>query len=399
MFRTCLPYLLIVSLIACCIEVDISAPSFPEMSDYFGVSDGIIQLTIAYNFLGFCLSGLFYGPLSECFGRRRVMIAGNAIMLIGATGCVFAPSIDWLLLSRFIQGLGASTAAVIVFAMIADAYEGSQSVKLIGIMNSVLTILMAIAPIAGGFINKAVGWRGNYMTVAIITLLSWILLFLLLPETKTSREKLDLKKVFKDYGKLFSSQQFLSTALVPSLLCSAYMAFIACGAFLYMETYGLSILTYALHQGCVIASFSVISLFSGSITQRFGAKRCVVLGSIICAVAAFGLVVQGQLLPHTVYLMTSLMSVFCIGLALCYSVIFSASLSIFPEIKGTAASAIMSMRSLCVSLVVAASSYFYDGKPLTVSLVLFASLTAALLLTIRLLKSPLFAETSAETAS
>ncbi len=69
--------LLILSIIACCIEVEISVPGFPDIANYFNVSDGVVQLTVAYNFLGFCLSALFYGPLSECYGRRKVMIVGN----------------------------------------------------------------------------------------------------------------------------------------------------------------------------------------------------------------------------------------------------------------------------------------------------------------------------------
>ena len=128
-----LPYIFVISLITCCIEVDISVPSFPDISDYFNISDGLTQMTIAVNFLGFCLSSVIYGPLSDSYGRRSVMLVGNAIMLIGAIFCVFANTIELLLLSRFIQGFGASTSAVVVFAMIADVYETDKAAKLIGI--------------------------------------------------------------------------------------------------------------------------------------------------------------------------------------------------------------------------------------------------------------------------
>ena len=100
--------LLILSLIACCIEVDISVPGFPDMGRHFNVEDGIIQMTIAYNFLGFCLGAAIYGPLSDAYGRRPIMIWGNAILLLGAIGCVIAPSIPFLLATRLIQGIGAS---------------------------------------------------------------------------------------------------------------------------------------------------------------------------------------------------------------------------------------------------------------------------------------------------
>ncbi|CAF2063232.1 unnamed protein product [Rotaria magnacalcarata] len=183
-----LPFIFVISLLACCIEVDISVPSFPDISDYFNISDGLTQMTIAINFLGFCLSSVVYGPLSDCYGRRNVMLISNAIMLVGVIFCVFANSIELLLLSRFVQGFGASTSAVVVFAMIADVYETDKAAKLIGVMNSLITVFMSVAPIAGGFINGLVGFRGNYLVIALVSLISWLILYFKLPETKKIKE-------------------------------------------------------------------------------------------------------------------------------------------------------------------------------------------------------------------
>ena len=92
-----LPFLFVISLLTCCIEIDISVPSFPDISDYFHISDGLTQMTIAVNFFGFCLSSVAYGPLSDCYGRRNVMLIGNAIMLIWAVLCVFEHNIELLI--------------------------------------------------------------------------------------------------------------------------------------------------------------------------------------------------------------------------------------------------------------------------------------------------------------
>src|SRR6185312_9684941 len=139
--------LLVLSLVCCWIEVDISVPGFPDMAKYFNTTDATIQLTIAYNFLGFCLASLIWGPLSDCYGRRKIMVIGNALLAIGASLCVFAPSIHFLLLARLIQGIGASTSAIVATAMIADSYKGVTASRLIGIMNAVATTLIAIAPV------------------------------------------------------------------------------------------------------------------------------------------------------------------------------------------------------------------------------------------------------------
>ncbi len=296
-----LPFLLILSLIAKFIEIDISVPSFPDMVRYFNVSEGTIQLTIAYNFLGFCIGGLFFGPLSECYGRRRIMIIGNTLLLIGAVGYVFAPSIFWLLISRFVQGIGVST-SVVVFAIVADSYKGDEAVKFIGIMNSVLTVVMAIAPVLGSFINEIVGWRGNYATVAILCLISWVLLLLALPETKKDRDIFSLKKTMKDYRKLLSNPRFVTLSLMSSLFSAAYMSFITCGPFLYMKTFGLSSTIYALHQGAIVGCFSLISLFAGKILQKLGEIWCVISGTSVGAIGSLLLVIFSIIVPHSFYL-------------------------------------------------------------------------------------------------
>ncbi len=380
-----LPFLLILSLIAKFIEIDISVPSFPDMVHYFNVSEGTIQLTIAYNFLGFCIGGLFFGPLSECYGRRRIMIIGNTLLLIGAVGCVFAPSIFWLLISRFVQGIGVST-SVVVFAIVADSYKGDEAVKFIGIMNSVLTVVMAIAPVLGSFINEIVGWRGNYATVAILCLISWVLLLLALPETKKNRDIFSLKKTMKDYRKLLSNLRFVTLSLMSSLFSAAYMSFITCGPFLYMKTFGLSSTIYALHQGAIVGCFSLISLFAGKILQKLGAIKCVISGTSVGAIGSLLLVIFSIIVPHSFYLVTLSMIIFSIGCAIFQPVIFNASINVFPEIKGTASSAVSFIRAFIMAIFIGLTSYIYNGQTISVAVLVLSAIVLELVFTVYLLR-------------
>ncbi|MDE5064774.1 multidrug effflux MFS transporter [Wolbachia endosymbiont of Drosophila tristis] len=380
-----LPFLLILSLIAKFIEIDISVPSFPDMVHYFNVPESIIQLTIAYNFLGFCIGGLFFGPLSECYGRRRIMIIGNTLLLIGAVGCVFAPSIFWLLISRFVQGIGVST-SVVVFAIVADSYKGDEAVKFIGIMNSVLTVVMSIAPVLGSFINEIVGWRGNYATVAILCLISWVLLLLALPETKKNRDIFSLKKTMKDYRKLLSNPRFVTLSLMSSLFSAAYMSFITCGPFLYMKTFGLSSTIYALHQGAIVGCFSLISLFAGKILQKLGAIKCVISGTSVGAIGSLLLVIFSIIVPHSFYLVTLSMIIFSIGCAIFQPVIFNASINVFPEIKGTASSAVSFIRAFIMAIFIGLTSYIYNGQTISVAVLVLSAIVLELVFTVYLLR-------------
>lgn len=371
--------LFILSLIPGCIEVDISVPGFPAMASYFKVSENIIQLTVAYNFLGFCLTALLYGPLSEKYGRRPIMIMGNALLFLGGIGCVMAPTVEALLLSRFIQGLGASTSAVIVFTMIADIYQGdARSVKVISVINSVLTTLMAIAPTAGSFINQAIGWRGNYGLVTGVSFISWVLLILFLPETKQYSSSISFQSVANDYKRLLLSQKFMANSLLPSVLYGCYIAFISCASFLYIETFRLSIMAYALHQAAIICAFISMNLFTPWLNDKFKKVKCLLIGINLCTIGLVFLVSISLIIPYSPYLISLGMMVFCMGFAICYPVTFMDSLEVFPNLKGIASSAGMSLRMLVCAGCVGLTGCCYDRMPLTVFLSLVPPLGLAM---------------------
>ncbi|MDG1436171.1 MAG: multidrug effflux MFS transporter [Rickettsiaceae bacterium] len=383
-------FILVVSLLTGAVEVDLSVPSFPDISDYFSISDTLTQMTIAVNFLGFCLSSAFYGPISDSYGRRRVMIVGNGIMLVGALGCVVADSIGVLLFFRFIQGVGASASAVVAFAMISDIYCVEKSTKIIGAMNSLITVFMSIAPVAGGVINEYAGWRGNYIVIAVISVISWLMLFVWLPETREERNKFSHRAIMKDFKTLLSNGKFLVASTVPSLYFSGWMSFVACGSFIYIEEFGLHIMHYVVHQAIIIFTFSLASLCAGQILQNIGEKRCILLGVVFTILGSLLMIAASSVLQKSPYLTSFSMMMYGIGAAVSYPVIFSKSLEIFPEIKGTASSVIMAMRSLICATSVAISSYFYVGELISVATILLSISALITMLSISLLKTLAF---------
>lgn len=374
-----LPALLILSLITTCAEVDISVPGFPQIASFYGVTEGLVQATITYNFFGFFLGALLYGPLSESFGRRKIMLIGNGIMMLGAIACVFAPSMSTLLFSRFVQGIGASTSVVLVFAMIVDIYEGNKAMQLIGLTNAVLSTAMAIAPVVGGIINKIVGWHGNYIAVAALSAVSWLLLVLFLPESKKTFDKFSTKKIANDYMQLLSSLNFTSVSLIPSLLFAAYMSYIAASSFLYMETFELSVISFAFQQAIIVGVFAVTSLFADKLIPLLGPQGVVKVGMFLSSIACILMLMMNSILPNTYYLLTIFMCLFGVGFAICYPVIFSASLSIFPNMRGTASSLIMAIRALLVTGFTAMVGYFYDRQVFVVALFITLGVFLAIL--------------------
>lgn len=353
-----LPALLVTALIGTIIELDMSVPSFPDIARALDASDAAVQLTVTCNFLGYCLGALVHGPLSDRFGRRPVMLAGNTVMLVGALGCAVAPGIAFLLVSRFVQGIGASTSVVLVFVIIADVYEGARMLRMFGLANAAMSAFMTAAPALGGLVNRSLGWRGNYAVVFAVTLVSLLLMAVFLPETGAGRGNVGVRRVAADYRRLLGSGAFVAASLVPSLLFAAYMVFIAASSFLYTDAFGLSTAAFAGHLLVVVASFALTSLWAARITALLGGPGRTVACGVAAAVAGVALFLA---LGDGPVATTVSLSVFCAGFAALYPVVFGRSLGLFPELRGAASSLTMSGRALLVALFTGAASGLFTG--------------------------------------
>lgn len=378
---TLLPSLLIISLIACCIEMDMVVPSFPDMARYFNTTEEHIQWTLGLNFFGFFTSALLYGPLSESLGRRKIMLWGNILFLIGGLGCALSPSLFILILFRFLQGIGASASCVVAFVMITDVFHGEKALKFIGRMNSILTATVAIAPVTGAFVCLYYGWRANYTAIAIISFISALLLYIFLPETKSELKPLNFKKIIGNYKKLLSNITFVLYALIPTILSVAYIAFISSAPFLYINQMKVPLYGFAFHQACFVASFSITSFFADKIQHRFGIRNCSLYGTLISLISTFGIVLLGIYLPNNPYTLTAFMSLEAIGSAVAYTVIFSASLEIVPEIRGSASSMILALRLLFCAIGTFLSGIVYNGNLLPIAIIIFCSMLIAFIMT------------------
>lgn len=377
---------IVISLLGCCMEIDISIPSFPSMMTFLGASEAQVQNTLSLNFLAFCLSGLFYGPLSEAWGRRGLMLFGATCFLVGALGCALSNSIYQLMLWRFIQGLGASSTLVIGFAMISDRFSGDVAANYIGKMNASITIFMASAPILGSLIINYFTWRANFTAIALIALVAWVLLILQLPETKLKRKPLMLKSVLKDYWLILTHGEFLLCASMPNMLVTAYLTFVGSAAFYYINTCHLSYFEYAAHQGLVVSSFSIMSFYAHKIVAKIGGIKAVKFGLYCCGISVILMTFFAFTIPSTPALITSTMCLFAIGCAFPMSVTFAQSMEVIPSLKGACSSFIMSSRLLISSVAIALTGVFFDGSMRPVAFVNVLAVGLAILIYFKLQK-------------
>jgi DHA1 family bicyclomycin/chloramphenicol resistance-like MFS transporter len=209
--------------IFCWIEVDLYAPSFPQIRRFFGTTEEMIQWTLSLNFLGYFLSSLMVGPLADSLGRRPVVLGGAALFILGSLLCVAAPDLATLFAGRVIQGVGVSAPTTLAVTIVADVHDGARQARINAVMNSVVTVTMAAAPMAGAWLSERCGWRSNFMLIFAGALASTALIFVLVPETlgREKRQPFVPARILGNYGQLLRSPFFLSTAL-GSCACSSW---------------------------------------------------------------------------------------------------------------------------------------------------------------------------------
>ena len=364
------PLVIILSFIVYCIEIDLAVPSFPFITTALHTTEALMQLTLSLNFLGFCLGALVYGPVSDSFGRRTTILIGCSIYVLGGIGCAAMNCIESLLAFRFIQGLGASSGCVVLYAMIADIYPPKKMAWFHGVMNAILTITMAGAPIAGSLINQSFGWRYPLITIAALSILTLIMMLVILPETHHKRPKWNLSKVKGDYLRLFAHKEFMMLTLGPSILVGAYLTFVGTASFFYQNQLKLSIVEFGIHQGLVLTAFSLVSVFTGKLNQTLGIRKSVHYGNAVTLIGAFVLFGLGLYPVFFPYALTFFMCVLVMGIALSFGTTVAIAFSAVPDAVGASSSIIMSSRLFFSSAMVALASKFYDGTWISVANIL-----------------------------
>lgn len=155
------------------IEVDLFVPSFPDIAHIFQLSPVALQLMMSVNMVGYCTGSLICGFLGDRYGSRSVLLWALIIFIIGLVFCVWAPNYPALVLGRLFQGLGMSGPVVLAFVIITHMYPAEQQAKYIGFLNGITNLGVAIAPVLGSYITAYAGWRGNFIALLGLSVLTF----------------------------------------------------------------------------------------------------------------------------------------------------------------------------------------------------------------------------------
>lgn len=318
--------------------IDIYLPSFTSMQKQLKTSAGMIQLTLTFYLISYGFTQLIYGPLSDRFGRRKVLLSGMIIFIAGSLGTYIAPTIGWVLATRFIQGLGISSANVLCRAILRDLYPGSELDKKTPYLGMVWVIPPIIAPVLGGYIESFFGWRSNFLFLAGIVWIEFLLVYFFLPETKDPSEvhSIHPKVIWKNYKTLLGSRPFLGYVTTDLILFGAFSCFYAVGPFLLQVRLDLSAVSLGWMLLLMASGYMMGSILNIFLTHRLPQKTIMSYGVLCIILVSLAMLTVALMGIMTVFGIVSLQLLFFFGIGLIFTNCISGCLKIFPPLAGSA---------------------------------------------------------------
>ena len=265
------------------VGVSIYLPSLPLIASDLSVTQVDVQLLVTLFLVGFGLSQLFYGPMSDAVGRRPIFLLGQGVYLIGTIVCfTFSDNMTALEVGRLLQGLGAGSASVLGRSVLRDSYDGPQLTKALSYISITASIMPIIAPVFGGWISFHLGWQAVFLFVLLYLLAIYILGYFVLPETLPyGKSRFEVSQVVKNYGRLLTNRQVISSASYNWMSYMASLVSLSLFPFLMQEQLGLTAAEYGSLMIVPSAGLLIGSVALNLLNRRFSTPQLMSLAILI----------------------------------------------------------------------------------------------------------------------
>lgn len=341
-------------------ELDLFVPSFPELQYDFDLAPFWVEALLSVNFIGYCISLFFVGSLADRFGRKPVILLGLTIFIIGSLFCLWAKTYSFLLIGRFLQGVGVAAPAILSFLIIADSYPLKKQQFLMAMLNASMNASIAIAPILGSYVTLYFHWQGNFFMLLSLGIAVLGMTALFIPSYKLPKHKETLS--LRAYLPIFQSRHLMLLITFIVLVFEPYWIFVGMSPILYMEDLNVPLSHFGFYQGALAFVFALGSLFSGFILHRFEHKKLLIISK---GLTIFGLI---SILFVTFFNSTNPMLItvafipFIISQIIPNNILLPLCLNFKPKAKGRVSAVVQALRLIFSALSLQIAGYFYDGS-------------------------------------
>jgi MFS transporter, DHA1 family, multidrug resistance protein len=264
------------------VAMQIMLPAIPIVRESFGISTGTAQLTLSLSMFSIALATLIYGPLSDRFGRRPVMLAGIGITVLGSVLCMMAGSIEWLIVGRIVQAAGGAVGLVLARAIVRDVYDAGQSASIIATLVMVMVVMPMISPLIGGELMIRFDWHAIFYLLAAIALLMMLAMYKLLPETLRNPQPFSgVRSMVSGFAQLFRSRVFTAYAFNTAFISVVFFTFISAAPEVMVSVLQRPPNEYGYYFLMVPSAFMAGNYLARGLSSRLGIQRMIMMGSAL----------------------------------------------------------------------------------------------------------------------
>lgn len=300
-------------------SIDMYLPGFPAIAKELNTTVGQVSLSLSGFFIGISAGQLLYGPLLDKFGRRKPLFIGLTLYILASLGCVYADSIDQLIIWRFVQAIGSCAAAVASIAMVRDLFPVEENAKIFALLMLVVGVSPMVAPTLGGYVIATFGWHAVFLVLMGLGLINLLTSYFGLPNSYRPDPTISLKPepIIKGFIAVLREPQFYTYAFTGALAFSGLFAYVAGSPLLFMDIYSLNEKDY----GWIFAILSVgligASQVNSILLKKYSSAQ-LIFAALICQVLIGVLFLAGSIfnwygVTETVILLFVFLA--CVGFA------------------------------------------------------------------------------------
>jgi len=335
-------------------SVDTYLPSFRAIELSFSVSRELVSQSLGFYLLSFAISTLFWGPLSDRFGRRQVVLWSLSLYLLASLACALTTSFGQLLFARTVQGLGAGGGLVAGRAMIRDSFESRLAHRAMSHVMILFAVAPAIAPIIGGVLQAGLGWRSVFYFLMFYALITMILVLMVIPETlrPADRQSLRISSLWTGYRQLLGHGRYMALILALSSAFCGLFVYIAGAPTVIFDFLGLGSEDFGWQFIPMVAGLMFGAYVTGRLTHRWKSVQIVHVAFLVMVLASGLNLLQAIWLPTNLFTVVGPLVIYAVGIALALPGLSILALDCFPRRRGMA-SALQSFMQMSSSALVA----------------------------------------------
>lgn len=283
--------MLVLITLAGTLAMHIFVPALPIAGEALSADNAQMQLTISLYILGLAIGQLFYGPLSDAVGRRPALMLGMLIYSVAGIVAWQAQSVETLITARFFQAFGGCAGLALGRAMIRDTAAPDRAVQRLAVLNLVVAIGPAMAPLIGSLLTTTLGWRTVLLALCLMGVGNLLFVWRLMPETAKPSGRIDLLNLAHEYRTLIRSPAFIGYAIGGGCVTTAMFAFVASAPFIFVEQLGKPASHVAYYLSLLILSISLGNFITNRTIHRIGLVRLMLAASLLSLTGGISMLV------------------------------------------------------------------------------------------------------------